>query len=156
MRRDGLHAVERRLHVDEHHLVEVGVGDVEDGARESTARVVDPDIDVAEVADGGVAQALDFGSLSDVCRDDQRFFADLVGDHLERVGTTRGDCDQVPALCDFFRDRGADPAARSGDDDYFFVHGGTPYRFSVWMLVGKRSPQKLLRYLYMEDLSEGL
>src|SRR4030095_15398857 len=83
MRQDLLCAVPHGLDVDAPHLVDVVVGEWRRNARDPSAGVVDPDIDVAEPADRLTDDALNVLPTPDVGHDDERALPALLGDGPE-------------------------------------------------------------------------
>ena len=108
----GLHAVERGLHVDGDHVVDVVVGEVERRARDAAAGVVDPHVEAAERVDRRVAQSLDVGAARDVGLDDVdgggAARAGEVRDALQLGGAAGGE-DEAVALVGEAAGRAAAP-----------------------------------------------
>lgn len=122
VREHGLHPVERRLHVDAHHGVEVLVRELGDGARDASARVVHEHVDAPEALEGLGDDALEVGALRDVGDDDEGVRSEPLRDLLEQ-GPPAGDEDDAGALGDEERrEGGSDARARSGDDDDAILH----------------------------------
>jgi hypothetical protein len=119
--RGGLHAVERRLHVDGHHLVDVVVGEVEHVAGDAAAGVVDPDVVAAELGDRRRAQGVDVGALRDVSDDDdgacRAALERLGGNAVERLLSARGEYKVVSVGGEPSGHLGADSRAGARDDD---------------------------------------
>src|SRR5437763_3330606 len=122
VRHDGLHAVERGLHVDAHHLVEVVVREIEHAAADPAAGVVDPDVDAAEGAERFVAQALDVFAPGDVGDDGERVGRALSRHLAQQILAAGRERELVAVAAEAARDGRADPGAGAGDDDR--LHAG--------------------------------
>ena len=138
MRRDRLHAVQRRLHVHGHHQVELLVGELEHRPGDAAAGVVDPDVDVAERLDRAIAQALDVAPPRDVGRHRDRAPAGTAGDLLQLALAPRGQRDPMSRGAELHGERRADAAARAGDDDVL-------HRRFYWRAVTSMVPSVCLR-----------
>ena len=68
VRKHLLHAVEGALHVVADHRVDVVVGQLRGKSRDPAPHVVDPHVDVAEVGEGRIDDALHLGTLGHVAR----------------------------------------------------------------------------------------
>jgi len=113
----GLHAVQRRLQVDGHHLVDLVVRQIEDHLRHAASGVVDPHVDPAEGVDHAIAQRVDLPAPRDIGGDRDRARADLVGQPPQLRLAPGREYDTVTARAELTRERRADPAAGAGDDD---------------------------------------
>src|SRR5262249_4980937 len=78
VRNDRLHAVHRRLRINEEHFIQVGVRKLEDLPRDSTPGIVDPHVDATAQRQSLVAQPNEIFALRD------------VGAHISRSITTAG------------------------------------------------------------------
>ena len=117
MRQHGLHPVQRRLHVDRHHLIELVVGHLAHEARDPASRVVDPDIDAAEPVQRRIAKALDLRSRGHVGDDRQRIRTEARGQRLQFVLPPGGQHDAISAGDRLCGDRGPDAGAGAGHND---------------------------------------
>ena len=131
VREHGLDAVEHRLDVDGHHVVDVGVGELGDHARDAAARVVDDHVELTEALERAIAEPLEIGALGDVGGNDERVRSQRGGARGELGFATGGEHDAAgAALGDLGGERGADADRRAGDDDDLVVHGRTVTRSS--------------------------
>ena len=123
MRDDRLHPVQRRLHVDAHHQIELLVRQLEHRLRDAAAGVVDPDVDVSEPLDRAIAQALHVAAVGDVGGNDERDIiagaaaARAPGDVVQFGFATRGQNETMTRGPQLEGEGRADAAARAGDDD---------------------------------------
>jgi hypothetical protein len=81
-----LHAVERRLDVDAHHLVNVLVRQLRWRPRDALADVVDPDIDLAETREDELDRAAHLRPHRGVADDRQHVRPAARRNRIERVG----------------------------------------------------------------------
>ena len=95
MRQHRLHAVERRLHVDGDHLIELLVSHLFHLARHAAPGVVDPHVDRSELLERFVAQPLDGRARRDVGDHGQGVRAKTGGEPLELVLPPRREHDLV-------------------------------------------------------------
>jgi hypothetical protein len=107
VRHDRLHSVERGLHVDGHHLVEIVVAQLEHALADAAAGVVDPDIDLPVRLDRLDAQPFDVGAHGDV-GDDRGGLTAGGGDFLQRVFAAGGEHQLVAFRAELFGEGGAD------------------------------------------------
>src|SRR5436190_4196828 len=122
-----LHPVERRLHVDLHHLVDVLVRELRRHPRDAAPDVVDPDVDAPVAADRRVDHAAHVGTHGRVRRERERARTAALRDRPERVGVPRDQRDRSALARQELGCCRADACAGAGDDDDF-VHGGSSLR----------------------------
>src|SRR5689334_9369515 len=131
VRNDRLHPIQRRFHVDGHHLVELLVREVENGRVDSAPGVVDPYVDRAEGAKCLVAQTDNVGATSDVRDYREGITMDVRANGFERVGTSGGENEPELLAAESPRERGADAAASPRDHgDWMGLHIHTVWQGS--------------------------
>ena len=139
MRQHRLHAVQRRLGVDLHHLVEVVIGQLRDEARDAPPGVVDPDVHVAEARQQGRERALNLLAPGDVRGERKRFRAAARGDLAQLLLAPREQRHSRTPAGHQLGERRTYPAARTRDDDNLAVHG------SAKASGGQDTPEPLRR-----------
>ena len=119
----GLNETEGAFQVDLDHLVELGLIHLESRfLGDIGGRIVDQDIDPAELAMGGVDELADVGGAPDVaCQgiDPAGAIRDFGGDLLKGLELAAADDDRGAFAGERFRDGSSDAAAGAGDDGDF-------------------------------------
>src|SRR5262249_32386664 len=111
--------------VHRHHLVDVDVGQVENGARHALAGVVDPDVEAAQFVDSGVGDGLEVSAARRVGDDGDGATAgggELVGETLQLRLAPGGQYECMTIGGESPRDACTDAGARAGDYDRLVWH----------------------------------
>ncbi len=117
-----LHTVERRLHVDPHHLVEVIVGQFRRHAGDPLPDVVHPHVNVAEAFDRLLESAAHVGTDRHVGDDRQRVCSAARCHLVQRVGPTGNQCERCPVAREPLCQSRPYPGAGAGNHDDEFRH----------------------------------
>ena len=158
----GSAGVERALEVDGKHAVEVLLGHLQQQLVAGDARVVDEDVDAAEVLADPAEGFLDerkIGHVAFVGRGadaEGLRFGDRFGRALVRAGVHDGDVGAVLGERD--RDGRADAARTAGDDRRFAFEKHKLLSFPFFFVVRLRrlhAERKRLGVLHVEDLRLG-
>lgn len=139
------HAVEAPHEIDLHGLADILLGIFEDGPfGRGNARVIDHDVQTAELGDGALNEHFYLEAARDVGRHRQRGTAagaNLRGVFFDQRGIARGQDDLGLLSGQLERQLPADPARGAGDDDDFIfkIHLETQSaRHTVWRALWNR------------------
>ena len=123
VRHDRLHSIKNRLHIDRDHLVDVFIGQRQDGTNDPAAGVVNPHIHVTEHPNRFVAYSLHIAAAGDISRDDVRAPVRRSGHRfLEPFAAPRRQHQTVAAARQLARDRCTYAPACACYDDVA-IHG---------------------------------
>jgi hypothetical protein len=128
MRQHFLHSVERRLHVDLHHQIDVLVGQLCGYPADAAADVVDPDVDVTEPRERGLHDPAHIGAAGHV-GDDRFDVGTRAGGHRRQgIGAARHEHERMTGGAQLFGGGRANAGAGPGNHDDTLLHPSSVVR----------------------------